>query len=214
MAAGAINALEKDVAGYVLAGGASSRLGRDKALLELGGQPLLVRMCRLVECVTGQVAVIAAPERYAALGVRAVADRWPGAGPLGGIATALAQSASEEPRREWNLILGCDLPFVTREWLSWLADRAMRSSADVVLPQSATGLEPLCAAYRTRCAPTVAAALGRGVRKVTLGLEGLAVEIAGEERWKQFDPAGRLFKNINTPEDYAEAQAAWSETQR
>src|SRR2546423_1571312 len=77
------------VRGYVLAGGESTRFGRDKALVEFDGQPMLLRMRELLGCVSGRVTVIASPERYAGLGVECIADRWPGEGPLGGILTAL-----------------------------------------------------------------------------------------------------------------------------
>jgi molybdopterin-guanine dinucleotide biosynthesis protein A len=200
--------LRSQIAGYILAGGMSSRLGRDKALLELAGRPLLLHMQALLSTVVGRVTVVA-PLRYSALGVNMIPDEWPGYGPLGGIATALRHTGLELPECEWNLILGCDMPFLTRNWLAYLAHRARNTAADVVVPQTSRGLEPLCAAYHLRCAAALAVALDRGVRKITDGLKGLAVEYVDEPEWKQFDSRGTLFKNINTPEDYREVLAAW-----
>src|SRR6266851_2630365 len=192
--------LRGQIAGYILAGGMSSRLGHDKALVELAGRPLLLHTQGLLSGVVGRVTVVA-PLRYSALGVNMIPDEWPGYGPLGGIATALRHTGLEMPECEWNLILGCDMPFLTRDWLEYLVGRARSTTAaDVVVPQTSRGLEPLCAAYHTRCAAALAVALDRGVRKVTDGLKGLAVEYVDEPAWKQFDSRGTLFKNMNTPE--------------
>ena len=99
---------------YCLAGGASSRMGRDKALLELGGVPLIVRTARLVEAVVGSATVVGDTAAIRALGLRTVADDWPGAGPLGGIATALRVSSAP-----WSLVVACDLPYLTKPWLEY-----------------------------------------------------------------------------------------------
>lgn len=192
-----------DVGGFVLAGGASSRMGRDKALLELGGLPLIVRAAKLLERVAGPPTVIAPAGRYHELGLRVVPDDHAGFGPLGGIATALRLAASP-----WNLVVGCDLPYLTAEWLEFLIQRAKASAADAVLPENERGLEPLCAMYHRRGEAAIQAALQRGVRKVTDGLAGLTVLTLAPAEWKGFDSEGRLFKNINTLADYEESRAA------
>lgn len=198
--------------GYVMAGGASSRFGRDKALVEFGGKALVMRACELVEKTCGSARVVAAANRYPQLGYPVIADRWPGEGPLGGIVTALLASA--EANRgggaescDWNLIVSCDMPFLTGPWLAYLIQRAEQSSAEVVVPRSASGLEPLCACWRTQAAETLLRAFESGVRKVSEGIERAGVEVLDEAAWKRFDSAGRLFANINTAADYAAAQA-------
>src|SRR5260370_31540396 len=95
------------VAGYVLAGGGSTRFGRDKALVEVGGTPMLERMIELLQGVTKQVKIVAAPSKYAAFGAEIVEDRWPGEGALGGIMTALEDAAKGPADCEWNLIVSC-----------------------------------------------------------------------------------------------------------
>jgi len=176
-------------------------MGRDKALIELDGAPLLVRMVRLAESCAAPVTVVATPGRYETLGVNLLAERWPGEGPLGGIVSALSAA-----RAEWNLILGCDLPYLTREWLAWLAARALESPAQAVVPESRRGLEPLAAIYRAGCAAALAAVFERGVRSITDALGAIFYERVAASEWEALDPEGLLFRNVNTPEDFAEAQ--------
>jgi molybdopterin-guanine dinucleotide biosynthesis protein A len=167
---------------------------------------MLLRMHELLGCVASRVTVIAAPEKYASLGFQCVADHWPGEGPLGGIITALEDAGARNETPEWNLIVSCDMPFLTREWLTFLIGRALASKAHVVLAHSASGPEPLCACWRTGAAETLRAALERGVRKVTDGVALLRSEVLDESAWKRFDSAGRLFWNMNSLADYEEAR--------
>ena len=202
------------VAAFILAGGVSSRMGREKGLLEIGGEPLMVRTARLIEPLVTEVTVVGTPERYAALGLRAIADRNLGGlegkeavrTPLAGIATALI--ATKAP---WNLILACDLPYLTSEWLDWLLGRAVDSGAQIVMPRTSGGLEPLAAVYRMECAARIVAALERGVRKVTEAMTEFRMECLSEGEWRKHDPEGRVLRNMNAPSDYEEVRK-WLET--
>jgi molybdopterin-guanine dinucleotide biosynthesis protein A len=196
----------RQVSAFILAGGESSRMGRDKARLELGGVPLILRTAKLVESVAGTPTVIGNPEAYTGFDLRAIADDWPGAGPLGGIATALRAAAAP-----WSLIVATDLPYLTREWLEYLIARSLATPADAVLPMNARGAEPLCAMYHQRAEPAIRKALERGTRKVTDGLLGMRVETITPAEWNPFDSEGLLFKNMNSPEDYEEAKARLGE---
>ena len=197
----------ESIAGFILAGGQSSRMGVDKGLLEIAGEPMIVRASRLVGSAVGTAAVVVGtPEKYQALGLRAIADDWPGRGPLGGIATALRASDAD-----WNLMVACDLPYLTREWLEFLLQRAHDSAEEAVVamnpaPENKRGAEPLCAAYHKGCEPTLRRALERGVRKVMDGLAELRVEVIEPKEWKGFDSDGVIFKNVNTPADYEQAK--------
>jgi molybdenum cofactor guanylyltransferase len=243
---------ERQIGGFILAGGESSRMGRDKALLELGGETLIARTANLVGSVVGGCAIIGDRKRFGdtawsgdagelrdaiSAGIansdplkpetevkragetpavqndggvsgmnrselRVIDDDFPGAGPLGGIATALRASEAE-----WNLIVACDLPYLKREWLEFLIERALRSDADAVLPMNERGAEPLCAMYRKRAEAAIRAALDRGTRKVTYGLAKVRTEFIEPAEWKGFDSDGLLFKNMNSPADYEEAKA-------
>jgi molybdenum cofactor guanylyltransferase len=197
---------ELRVAGYVLAGGGSTRFGRDKALVELAGRPMLARMVELMRGVTPDVKIIAPPGKYANFEAEAVNDQWPGEGPLGGIVTALLHTQEKELQCEWNLIVSCDMPFLTAVWMKFLVERAEQSAAHVILAHSGNGPEPLCACWRTDAVDTLQAAFERGVRKVTQGIALLRAEVLDERDWKRFDSAGRLFWNMNTAADYEEAR--------
>src|SRR5712671_6975578 len=96
---------EGGVAGYILAGGGSTRFGRDKALVEFDGQPMLARMMKLMRSVTTDLKLVATPDKYAKFGTQRVGDSWPGQGPLGGIITALEDAAKSPADSGWNLIL-------------------------------------------------------------------------------------------------------------
>lgn len=193
------------VKGYVLAGGGSTRFGRDKALVEMEGAPMLLRMRALLSSVAADVHVISPSHKYAAVGITGIPDRWEGQGPLAGIITALL-TTKETDAAEWNLIVGCDMPFLAREWLSYLAQRALASTAEVVAPKSVQGLEPLCACWRTSAAASLQNAFDGGTRKITQAMKQLQLEMVDEPDWKRFDSAGRLFWNMNTAADYDEAK--------
>jgi molybdopterin-guanine dinucleotide biosynthesis protein A len=167
---------------------------------------MIARMSELMRSVTRQMKIVAARGKYDAFGVEIIEDRWPGEGPLGGIITALEDAAASAARTEWNLILSCDMPFLTREWLAFLGERAAKSKAQVAFAHSASGPEPLCACWRTDAAPELRSGFERGVRKVMEGIALLGSEVLDAADWKRFDSAGRLFWNMNTAADYEEAR--------
>jgi len=167
---------------------------------------MLLRMRALLSDITKDVHVIAAPNKYAALGIIGIGDRWEGQGPLAGIITALQTTEETGSGAEWNLIVGCDMPFLTREWLTHLAARAQASDAEVVSPQSPQGLEPLCACWRTSAVGQLQNVFDGGVRKITEAMKRLRMEVVDAADWKRFDTAGRLFWNMNTAADYDEAK--------
>jgi molybdenum cofactor guanylyltransferase len=201
-----------NVAAFVLAGGASSRMGRDKGLLAIGGAPLIVRTVRMLEPLVGRVTVVGAPRSYAALGLRTIRDRGAGGeaakkirhGPLAGMASALAATHSA-----WNLIVACDLPYLSAEWVDWLLGRTADSKGQAVVPRTARGLEPLAAVYRRDCRAVIEAALVRGERKVTDVLRELRVETVHPREWRRLDPRAQVLKNMNAPEDYERARRWW-----
>jgi molybdopterin-guanine dinucleotide biosynthesis protein A len=203
MSADRASAPRREVAAYILAGGASSRMGRNKALLDLDGEPLVLRAAQTISAAGMEATVIGPPALYARFALAAIPDDEPGLGPLGGIATVLAHS-----NRDWNLVVAVDMPYLTAAWLAALGDRALAAkSVDAILPRSVRGLEPLSAVYHRRCLESIRQALGRGIRKVTDGLAGCRVEEIAPGEWKRFATEGLLFENINTPADYDRAAA-------
>lgn len=134
-------------AGFVLTGGRSSRMGRDKARLPFGNGTLVEHVAECVRVAAGTVALVGSPERYAGLGLTCIADRYRDSGPLGGLCTAL-----EITRAEWNLIVACDMPGVTGRFLSRLFEAAEAGRPDCLIPETSDGLHPLCAVYHRRAA--------------------------------------------------------------
>src|SRR5271156_229625 len=197
---------ELRVSAYVLAGGGSTRFGRDKALVEFAGKPLLARMIELMRSFAQDVRIVAAAEKYTDFKTTIVEDLWPGEGPLGGIVTALLDTQRRAPACEWNMIVSCDMPFLNAGWMTFLTQRAASSAAQVVVPHSAHGPEPLCAGWRTNALETLQPAFERGIRRVNEGISLLRAEVLDERDWKRFDSAGRLFWNMNTAVDYQEAR--------
>ena len=199
----------EQVSAFILSGGTSSRMGKPKGLLEFGGLPLILRIARLVEPRVCVVTAVGWPERYAALGLQVIEDRCFGSpgeddrspGPLAGLASALTAT-----RTDWNLILACDLPYLTGEWLDWLLARVVVSGGQIIMPRTAEGLEPLAAVYRRECSEQIIAALHRGVRKVTDAMEQFRIEFVSERDWGHIDPSGRVLRNMNALEDYQEAR--------
>jgi len=211
------------VFGFVQAGGGSKRFGADKALVQFEGQTLLARTIELVSSVCEETKIVAPLGKYGDATVPILADRWPGQGPLGGILTALhhsneplhnsAESLNAAGRAyDYALIVSCDMPFLTREWLAYLCDHAVKSSARVIVPGSESGLEPLCACWRTDAGPTIQIAFDDGIRKVTEAMKRLPMEVLDESAWKRFDTDGRLFWNMNTPADYEEARRVFEKS--
>jgi len=179
-------------AAFVLAGGKSSRMGRDKALLPFKGRPLVELIATQACAAAGNITLIGDPGRYTYRGYPVVEDILSGCGPLAGIYTALTVTQAE-----WNLIVACDMPEVTAEFLARLMDRAEAGGADAVLPVSSDGLpQPLCAAYRRRCADAIGRALAQGIRKVTDGLVTLELDL-----WRV--PHSPYFRNLNTALEWA-----------
>jgi molybdopterin-guanine dinucleotide biosynthesis protein A len=212
----------QNVEAFLLAGGKSSRMGRDKALLELSGAPMIQRTADLLAALVAKTTLVISASQssnpdnatntngtnpYSSFGLPLLVDSWPSFGPLGGIATALANAQSK-----WCLILACDMPFLTKDWLTFLLSQSAQieieapKPIDVIIPETTRGLEPLCAIYRSTCAPLLAAALDRGVRKVTDALSDLNLHRITEKEWRKFSPDRNLFGNLNTWQDYLEAQ--------
>ena len=179
-------------AGYVLAGGASRRMGSDKALLPLGGRTLIEHAAAAVREAAGNVTIIGSPERYRHLGIQVLPDERPGFGPLGGVITALANG-----RAEWSLIVACDLPGLTADLLrGLLAVVDSFPGFECVVPRSPVGLEPLCAVWHVAALPKLRCALEAGrlkMKEVVLSLETRIWPVADSQ----------FFRNINTPDEWA-----------
>lgn len=178
-------------AGFVLAGGKSSRMGRDKALLAFEGGTLVGSIARKVRQAAGDVTLVGPPERYQALGFRVIADRIPGSGPLGGVFTALEQSGAE-----WNLMVACDMPDVTAGLFEDLFRAAEGAALDCVTAGFGGEIHPLCAVYRRSAAAAARALIERRSLKMHDFVSSLPHAV-----WPVADLA--LVSNINTPGEWS-----------
>ncbi len=197
------------VTGFVLAGGASRRMGRDKAKLLLGDETMVERQLRLLRSVCRSAVVLGPPANLA--GITSAGsplpcwpDELPGRGPLGGLYTGLRRT-----RTDFNLFLSCDLPFMETPFLHMLCQRALECRADVTVPESRDhGREPLCAVYRRRALAAIRKSLAAAEYKVDRFFSRVRCEVVP---WSEIARAGfapRIFANMNTPEDYEAAKAA------
>jgi molybdopterin-guanine dinucleotide biosynthesis protein A len=177
-------------AGFVLVGGRSSRMGRDKARLHIGPGLLVEDIAATVANAATRVTLVGPPERYVDLPFECLADLRPQCGPLAGIETALAADYGE-----LNLITGCDMPDLAPEWLRELVFTARRTRALCVVTRDGAGkIHPLCAVYRRECLPLVRQAIDAGKLKLLDFLKELAaVEV--------HTPA--VIGNLNTPQQLA-----------
>ena len=180
-----------ETAGFVLAGGRSSRMGRDKSLLELDGEALVARAARRVEAAAGCVAIVGDLARHGHFGWPVVADLRPGEGPLAGIEAALASPHAAR----WNLIVACDMPFLDPALLQRLFGEARLKTPDCVAITTGRGVEPLCAVYGRGFLEAARGALDAGRRKVRDALDGLQVIHLPVDN-------GAAVANINTPADW------------
>jgi len=190
------SAAEHSLTGFILAGGQSSRMGTDKALLQLNGETLLARALRLVGAVCAEARIVGSVARLS--GYEAVVeDIFPNRGPLGGIHAALKSSGTE-----LNLVLAVDLPLIEVRFLDYLVARACAGEAVVTVPRASGGWQPLCAVYRRAFAPIAEAALAQGKNKIDALFASVSTEIVDEDELAQagFSPA--MFRNLNTPVDW------------
>jgi molybdenum cofactor guanylyltransferase len=180
--------------GFVLAGGASKRMGRPKALLAYHGTTLAEFVAERVREAAGTVALIGDPLQFGHLGLPVFADAIPGCGPGGGILTALQVTATD-----WNLIVACDMPGISSEALRELLECTETAHTSCVAAAASGGRpEPLCAAYHRRCAP----ALAQAIRDKRFRMRDLIEEIGVTT--VALD-AGVLV-NVNTPSEWAEIE--------
>ncbi len=185
------------VTAFILAGGKSTRMGRDKAFVPWEGQTLLERALEVVGQVTPNVRIVGARAKFEKYGT-VVEDMYPERGPLGGIQAALCATATE-----LNLVMAVDLPYVTHELLKYLVEGAQNSSAMVAVPRFAEGWQPLCAVYRKNFAEIAEHALREGRNAVHLLLEDGEPRVFDEVELKKAGFSRQLFRNINTKSELA-----------
>jgi len=184
----------------IQAGGRSSRMGRDKALVPLGGKPLIAHVAEIVAELGDDLFVTTNnPEVFSFLDCRMVPDPVPGLGALAGLRTALSAA-----QRDRILVVACDMPFLQPALLNDLITRSERSQ--VVVPCWQGAFQPLVAVYQRSCLEAVRHALSMGEMSVVSFFDDVQIDRLEQEEISIFDPDGRSFININTPDDLAQAE--------
>jgi molybdopterin-guanine dinucleotide biosynthesis protein A len=186
--------------GVVLTGGESNRLGFNKAFVEVGGRPIVERVLEVLRALFEEVLIITlAPEQYEHLGCPVYTDLLPGNNAMGGIHAALSYASSEKA-----FVCACDMPFLNPRLVSRLVE--LSSKADVVVPRSHGGIEPLHAVYSKGCLPAIERAIETGSLKLIDLLSGLGVRLVEGPELDRLDPEGLSFFNVNTAEDLEAAR--------
>jgi molybdenum cofactor guanylyltransferase len=187
------------VAAFVLVGGKSSRMGREKSILQINGRTLLDRAVQIAQAASEDVRLLGNPSQETRLTV--IPDRFPGCGPLAGIDAALAATESD-----LNFILSVDTPFVPGEFVRHLVERALKTEAQVTYPRLSSGYQPLCAAYRKQFGLIAEAALRGGQYKIDPLFSRVATCTIDDTELRKLGFCDEIFDNLNTPEDWERAQ--------
>ena len=166
-------------------------MGRDKALLPLEGETMVERIAARVRAAAGNVTLIGSPQKYGHLGLPVVADEVENCGPLGGLYTALRLG-----KADWNLLVACDMPDVTEDFLTQLLEAAEASDSDCLVPEIGGKTDPLCAVYHRRLVATAESAIARKLFKMQSFVSTLRTCY-----WPV--PDARALVNLNTPAEWS-----------
>ncbi len=185
------------VTGVILAGGASSRMGRNKALLEVDGTPMITRTYRTLAGLFHEVVIVTnSPLDYDFIPCRKVPDIYPGFGSIAGLHSALTHSSTAH-----TFVTACDLPFLEPAIIRHLCDMRI-GDYDTVVPLSKGGLEPLHAVYASACKDVFENAILQGERKIIDVLGRMNIRQATAEEVQSVGGRTTSFFNVNTPEEY------------
>jgi molybdopterin-guanine dinucleotide biosynthesis protein A len=185
--------------GIILAGGASRRMGTDKAFLEVNGKPLIEHILAVFSSLFARTIVVTnTPERYRGYAVEITSDALPISGPLTGIYSGLLKSSDE-----YNFVAACDMPFLNPRLITYMGEIA--AGHDAVVPQFDGFLEPLHAVYRRGLLSRMESHIKKQDRRIRGIFDHIDVRYVTEEEIVRFDREKRSFKNLNTPKEYKEA---------
>jgi len=188
--------ISSDVTAVVLAGGNSTRMKSNKALLPLDGERFIERIFRQLSAIFRETLLVTNnPELYRFIPCRKVPDIYPGMGALAGVHAGLRSSKTSH-----IFAVACDMPYLNQEVIRYLVSRI--NGQDVIIPESDGGLEPLHAVYGRGAIPVIEEALSRGNKKIVDCCKRLKTTVIAREEIGSLDPEFLSFRNINTPEEY------------
>ena len=193
--------------GVILAGGESRRMGQNKALMRLGDETLISRTLKRLQIVTDETTIISnSAHLYTELGVRVFADLVPDTGALGGVYTGLRYAANNAV-----LCVACDMPFLRPKLMTYLV--SVLGEHDAVVPNtremgdSNPKLQTLCAVYSRRCGQVIRQMLDQNELRLHALCDWVTVRMVPPDEWREFDPEGFSFVNVNTREDFERVRA-------
>ncbi|MGW9527836.1 molybdenum cofactor guanylyltransferase [Paenibacillus terrae] len=189
-----------EVTGIIVAGGRSSRMGQDKAMLQLGGVTVLERISAVLGQVVQRVIVVARdPQQYRRFGLEMTTDLYPGLGPLSGIHAGLSASNTE-----WGIVVACDMPFVQPEVLRALIAHTTESALQAVITSVDGRIHPLLGMYHRSVLPSAEQCLRNGRLRLIDWLDLLNVRYATVDDWPgaSLEMWQQAVFNMNNPQDY------------
>ena len=185
----------------ILAGGYSSRIGKDKGQLRLKGKQVSQIVVDLVKSIFPKLIYVTNTPELAPnnKGLLIIRDEIPHQGPLGGVLTGLKASNSK-----YNFVVGYDMPFLNKSLITYMLRK--RKQAEAIIPKTKRGLEPLHAIYQRSCIKPMEQEMRIGNFRVVSFLPYIKKLYIEEEEIRQFDPEMRSFFSINTWDDYEKAK--------
>lgn len=187
----------------IQAGGLSTRMGEDKALKQFLGKPLIERVIERLNPIADELLITTnQPQNYSFLNKRLIPDLQPDRGPLGGLFTAI--SSASHP---YVGVVACDMPFASHKFFETATNLMTEKEAQVVIVKSDEGYEPFHALYRKEiCLPVIKSAIDNNQWRVVSWLSQVKLYEINQDEMKTIDPTGLCFWNVNTPEEFAQAE--------
>jgi molybdopterin-guanine dinucleotide biosynthesis protein A len=181
--------------GIILTGGKNTRMGENKAFIEINGEKIIERTMRIFREVFDEIILITnSPLEYLDYDVRIVTDLIKGKSALGGIYTGLFYASCDHA-----FFAACDMPFLRKDFIEYMAGRI--DSNDIVVPNPPDGFQPLHAIYSKRCLPHIKALIDKDKLKIRGFYKKSKTRIITADEIEKFDPEGRMFLNVNSQED-------------
>ena len=189
-----------DLSVVIQAGGNSSRMGRDKGLVELAGKPMIQHVLDQVEGLADEVLITTNNlANFAQFNLKMASDEVAGAGALPGLQTALKATSAK-----YMLLLAVDMPFISRAVIDHLLE--LRFEANLIVPRWENRFQPMQAVYeREVVLSAVNTALAHNKKRMISFYDEIIIHTVDEETIRELDPTGLTFFNVNTPEDLEEA---------
>lgn len=183
--------------GIILTGGKNTRMGKNKAFIEVGGQKIIESTLAIFRDIFDEIILVTnEPLEYLQYDARIVTDLIRGKSALGGIYTGLFYASYENA-----FVAACDMPFLRRDFITYMAERI--DSNDIVVPHPNDGFQPLHAIYSKRCLPHIKALLEKNKLKIRGFYKKSRTRIIAADEIEKFDPEGRMFLNVNSRQDLA-----------